>query len=277
MSSKTIFVTGCTDGIGLDAVRQLVEKGHRVLMHGRNPTKLATIAKEIGVPTKDTYVADLSNMSQVYEMVNKIKATAIELDCLVNNAGVFKLSHTTSVTTTSCDGIDIRLAVNMVAPYIITKELLPLLVKGRVINVSSAAQAPLSLDQAFGGCYTDDFEAYAQSKLGLMMWTNAFAKEYPNPILMSLNPASMIGTKMVREGFGVAGKDIRIGSDILVATSVEESSGPHNFDSASSGKYFDNDRGSFGCPHPDCLNMKKNRALIDRMHQWLISKGFESN
>jgi short-subunit dehydrogenase len=46
---KVILLTGSTDGIGLEAARQLLEKGHKVLLHGRNPTKLQKVAAELGI------------------------------------------------------------------------------------------------------------------------------------------------------------------------------------------------------------------------------------
>lgn len=275
---KTILFTGCTDGIGLEAARQLVSKGHTVLMHGRNPAKLASVAKEMGVDEKNTFLADLTDLSQVYGMAKAVKTRHETLDVLVNNAGVFTAPNTRVVTK---DGLDMRWAVNTVAPYVLTKELLPIIPKhGRVINVSSAAQSPVNLQKAFpkkNGRARDadaspyassgDFQAYAESKLGMMMWTFALAADYTDHVLVSLNPASMLGTKMVREGFGVTdGKDIGIGANILVQAAVGK-----QFNDAS-GRYFDNDRESFGRPHPDANDMNKNKALTTAMDEWLLSK-----
>ena len=278
---KTILLTGCTDGIGLDAARQLVSKGHKVLMHGRNPSKLSSVAKEMGVEDANTFVADLSDMRQVHAMANSIKTKHDRLDVLVNNAGVLKAP---GAHLLSKDGIDVRLAVNMVAPYTLAKELLPIIPKhGRVINVSSAAQAPIDANKAFPKNTNEnaqagetspfsDFDACAQSKLGVIMWTNALANEHPDHVIASLNPASMIGTKMVKDGFGVErGKDIRVGSDSLVQAAVGKQF------ARASGKYFDNDRGSFGMPHPDANNADKSRALMDAMEEWLLSKDINLN
>ena len=213
---KTILFTGCTDGIGLEAARQLVSKGHKVLLHGRDPTKLSLVAQEMGVEDASTFVADLSDISQVYAMASAVKARYDRLDVLVNNAGLFKAPNAGILTN---DSIDSRVAVNTVAPYILARELLPIIPKhGRVVNVSSAAQVSVDIYKAFpktrrpGGHtpFSSDFDAYAQSKLGIIMWNNALAVEYPEHILVTLNPASMLGTKMVKEGFGVAGKDIGI-------------------------------------------------------------------
>ncbi|MCB1807637.1 MAG: SDR family NAD(P)-dependent oxidoreductase, partial [Candidatus Competibacteraceae bacterium] len=45
--TKTILITGATDGIGLATTRMLLSQGHKVLLHGRNPKKLATVAASL--------------------------------------------------------------------------------------------------------------------------------------------------------------------------------------------------------------------------------------
>ena len=278
---KTILFTGATDGIGLAAVQQLVTKGHKVLIHGRNPSKLQSVADQLGLKPQDnqTFVADLSDLKQVYQMVKDVKDKHDNIDVLVNNAGVFKLPP--GAATTNTDGMDLRFAVNTVAPYIITKELLPLIPNhGRVINLSSAAQAPVDVGQALpaNGAqkparFDNDFAAYGQSKLGVIMWTNVLAASAANAankiVFVSLNPASMIGTKMVKEGFGVEGKSLDVGADILVEASVGKKFGDYH---RANGKYFDNDRGQFGSPHPGALDSAKNDMFVQAMDEWLESR-----
>ena len=76
------------------------------------------------------------------------------------------------------------------------------------------------------------------------------------PVVIAVNPGSMLGTKMVKEGFGVAGGDIRIGAEILTRTALAD-----EFDTAS-GQYFDNDSGQFASPHPDALNPQKSEKIV---------------
>jgi NAD(P)-dependent dehydrogenase (short-subunit alcohol dehydrogenase family) len=108
----------------------------------------------------------------------------------------------------------------------------------------------------------DDFAAYAQSKLALTMWSRALALSLDpaldgaGPAIIAVNPGSMLGTKMVKEGFGVAGADIRIGADVLVRAALAD-----EFASAS-GRYFDNDKGGFGAPHPDALDARKCTEIV---------------
>lgn len=128
-----------------------------------------------------------------------------------------------------------------------------------MVNLSSAAQSPVDLDALEGRSGIEDqFKAYAQSKLALTMWTYQMAKTYlyNGPGFIAVNPGSLLATKMVREGFGMAGHDIRIGADIIVRAALSD-----EFAEAS-GLYFDNDKGRFASPHPDVLNLAKCREIV---------------
>jgi NAD(P)-dependent dehydrogenase (short-subunit alcohol dehydrogenase family) len=260
--SKTILITGSTDGIGLETARMLATLGHQVLLHGRNPGKLENARHSLSslssVGPVEGYVADLSRLPDVRTLAQAVAAKHSKLDVLINNAGVFKTAE-----TRTRDGLDVRFAVNTLAPYLLTQRLLPLMgVSGRVINLSSAAQTPVDIDALAGRArLSDDFNAYGQSKLALTMWSRALALSLDpdGPAVIAVNPGSMLGTKMVKEGFGVAGGDVRIGAEILVRLALEE-----EFAAASS-QYFDNDKGRFAQPHRDALDPRKSQEIIRAM------------
>jgi len=181
---------------------------------------------------------------------------------LINNAGVYKVP-----SKTADNGIDIRFVVNTIAPYLLTQKLAPLLGKqGRVINLSSAAQASVDIT-ALGeaNCLSDDM-AYAQSKLALTMWSRHLAQiqNEQGPAIIAVNPASFLGSKMVKEAYGTQGNDLQIGVDILVRASLSE-----EFSDAS-GLYFDNDKGAFSDPHPDALDPIKNQAVTEKIEEILL-------
>ncbi|MEX3014220.1 SDR family NAD(P)-dependent oxidoreductase [Gymnodinialimonas hymeniacidonis] len=237
--TKTILITGATDGIGLLTAQKLGALGHKVLLHGRSADKLAKAAAQVhGKPS--TYQADLSKMGDVRAMAEAVLSDHERLDVLINNAGVLKTPHAKTAA-----GRDIRFDVNTIAPYILTRALLPIIPKaGRVVNLSSAAQAPVDVDGMTVFQPMGDMEAYAQSKLAITIWSAEMAKDLPQgPVVVSVNPGSLLASKMVKEGFGVAGNDLSIGADILVAASTGS-----DFANAS-GKYFDNDSGRFAPPH----------------------------
>lgn len=244
--SKTILITGATDGIGLLTARKLSEAGHRVLIHGRNQAKLSAAGTEIG--TDETYLADFSRLSEIVTMARSILDQHERLDVLINNAGILKSSNPKAQS-----GRDIRFEVNTLTPYLLTRSLLPIIpAEGRVVNLSSAAQARVDVSSMTDHKTMDDMDAYAQSKLALTIWSAEMAKEHPEgPVIVAVNPGSLLASKMVREGFGIGGNDLNVGADILVRAAVSD-----EFKDAS-GKYFDNDSGAFASP---------NAAALDKSH-----------
>lgn len=253
--SKTIFITGSTDGIGKLTAKMLASQGHKVLLHGRNPSKLKDVAAQIG-GNLDSYVADLSRMSDVESMAKQVLDRHGRLDVMINNAGVFKAQHPRTP-----EGLDVRFVVNTFAPYVLTRRLLPIIPNtGRIVNLSSAAQAPVAVDAMAGRSALDDMDAYAQSKLAITIWSRELAKELlGGPVVVAVNPGSLLASKMVKEGFGVAGNDLRIGADILCRAALDAS-----FADAS-GKYFDNDSGRFTRPNEAALNADHAKAVMQTM------------
>ncbi|KHF24983.1 short-chain dehydrogenase [Solemya velum gill symbiont] len=266
MIQITILLTGATDGIGLETAKTLVSQGHHLLLHGRNPDKLKELENTLsglnGNGSFESYVADLSNMADVERLAQAVTEKHTKLDVLINNAGVLKTDHPISQ-----DGLDVRFVVNTFAPYLLTKRLMPLLgPSARVINLSSAAQSPVDLEVMAGRTrLPDDLAAYAQSKLAITMWSRSMAQSLDDdgPVIIAVNPGSLLATKMVKEGFGMAGNDIRIGADILVRAALED-----EFASAS-GQYFDNDSGQFAPPHPDALDRQKTETIVHAIEETL--------
>ncbi|WP_282182160.1 SDR family NAD(P)-dependent oxidoreductase [Aliiroseovarius marinus] len=254
--TKTILITGATDGIGLLTAQKLAADGHRVLLHGRSEAKLAKAAESVG--GAETYLADLSRMGDVKAMAEAIRATHNQLDVLINNAGILKAPQTQTEA-----GRDIRFDVNTLAPYLLTRALLPIMPSGgRVVNLSSAAQAPVDVDAMISYRPMDDMEAYAQSKLAITIWSSEMAREMAGgPVVVSVNPGSLLASKMVKEGFGIAGNDLSIGADILIRAALSQ-----EFSDAS-GKYFDNDSGRFAALHAAASNPAHVGAVMDAIRK----------
>ena len=253
MKEKIVLITGATDGIGLETARKLNSLGHKVIVHGRSQERIDKLVSELGV---DFVKADFSNLNQVKELANDILKKYQKIDVLINNAGVFKTS-----TTRTEDGYDIRYVVNTFAPYILTKKLLPILKQGRVINLSSAAQASVDFEAMLGKVEMSDFEAYAQSKLAITMWSRHMAKEVgaDGPTVIAVNPASLLATKMVKEGFNTDGNDINIGVNILVSLTLDHEHIEH------SGEYYDNDNQTYAPPQADGLDNEKATKIVEIM------------
>ncbi|KPD10738.1 SDR family NAD(P)-dependent oxidoreductase [Phaeobacter sp. 11ANDIMAR09] len=257
--TKTILITGATDGIGLLTAQTLAAEGHRILLHGRNAAKLEAAAKTVG-GTTEQYIADLSKRADVDALAAALRKNHSQIDVVINNAGILKAPN--PVTK---EGSDIRFEVNTFAPYALTRDLLPILAKdGRVVNLSSAAQAPVDLEALLGRKTLDDMGAYAQSKLALTIWSREMAKELPEgPVIVAVNPGSLLASKMVKEGFGIAGNDLSIGVNILREAALGSS-----FADAS-GKYFDNDSGQFAQPHSAALDAAHSADVMQAIQDVL--------
>ena len=128
----------------------------------------------------------------------------------------------------------------------------------------SAAQAPVNLKALAGQARLSDMDSYAQSKLAITIWSRELAKKLPDgPVVVAVNPGSMLASKMVKQGFGVAGNDLGIGADILCRAALSDEF------AAASGLYFDNDSGQFSDPHPDALDSQKSEKLMSMIEDIL--------
>lgn len=265
--SKTIFITGSTDGIGKLAATKLAQNNHHIILHGRNPDKLSKVIEEIKSISSNQnikgYVADFSKLGEVKNMASKIKDDYKSIDVLVNNAGVFKIDNPISE-----NGLDIRLVVNYLAPYILTNTLLPRLQEGddpRLINLSSAAQSSVSARFFEKNSVLSDNEAYAQSKLAILLWSFYMAKQNTDITTIALNPGSLLNTKMVKEAYGKFWSSADKGADIIIDLATKAKY------SISSGEYFDNDRGGFGPAHPDAYETQIIADLMSKTAEILGS------
>ena len=264
--AKTVLITGATDGVGLEAAKTPAGEGCDLLLHGRNAAKLDAAAKAVSDRSKggsvETYAADLSSVAAVDALASAVAAKHDALDVLINNAGVFTPGGM------SADGLDLRFMVNTIAPYRLAKRLAPLLGAGsRVVNLSSAAQAPVDLAALKGRKALSDSAAYAQSKLALTMWSRAPGLLGDQPMVVAVNPGSMLGAKMVKDAYGVSGGDVGIGADILARAALGA-----DFANAH-GRYFDNDSGRFADPHPQAMDAAQVTAVVDAIEEVLASLG----
>ena len=255
--TKTILITGATDGIGRLTAKMLADQGHTLLLHGRNAKKLAAATDAVGGKTL-TFEADLSSLEETAHFAEEVRGKVDRLDVLINNAGVYKTDNPVLP-----NGQDVRFVVNTIAPYLLTTELLPILPKeGRVINLSSAAQTNVSVEAMRGDVRVDDMSAYAQSKRAITLWSAALATRHVDgPVFIAVNPGSLLASKMVKEGFGIAGNDLSIGADVLISAALSDAF------AQASGKYFDNDAGQFGAPHPAAEDPDQISAVMAALEE----------
>ncbi len=260
---KTILITGSTDGIGKLTAIKLAKEGHEVFIHGRNAEKLETVISENSPISNNEaikgFTADLSTIASVKKLAETIKNEIPKIDILINNAGVYK-----SKLTNNQNGLDLRFAVNYLAPYVLTNELISI-VNSKVINLSSAAQAPVSLDALVGKNAISEQVAYAQSKLALTMWSFYLAKKQSKVNIIAVNPGSLLNTNMVKEAFGTHWSSVDKGADILCELATDD-----RHENAT-GVYFDNDKGTYGNAHSDAYDEDKIEKLIEQTEHILAS------
>jgi NAD(P)-dependent dehydrogenase (short-subunit alcohol dehydrogenase family) len=138
MEKKIILVTGASGGIGRVTALELAKQGHHVIVHGRSVEKTKAVCNEIisAGGSAEMFTADLSLMPEVKAFADKIAAKYDHINVLVNNAG----GQFGSVRETTSEGHEKTFAINVLAPFLLTNLLLPLLkksVSGRVVTVSS--------------------------------------------------------------------------------------------------------------------------------------------
>lgn len=178
LSGKVCLVTGATSGIGAATARALAARGATVIVAGRDPARCArrAAALERAGGAAVPLVADLASQREVRDLAATVARRFARLDVLVNGAGA-----TYRRRTLTADGVERTLAVNHLAPFLLTGLLLPCLAaspSARVVNVCSAAhaRATLDLDDLQGARRWERVDAYARSKLALLLFTYALAR-----------------------------------------------------------------------------------------------------
>ncbi len=169
LAGRTILLTGVTSGLGREAVGELAQLGARVILAGRDETKLQRVHDDLvrahGEDRFPMVVVDMASLASVRDAVELILATEHRLDAVIDNAGaIFPTRHV------SDDGIEATLATMVVGPFALIAGLLPLLTStpgARVISVTSGGQYAQRLhldDLQWTSERWDGTRAYARAK-----------------------------------------------------------------------------------------------------------------
>ena len=230
MSGPIVLVTGSTDGIGKATARKLADRGAEVILHGRDQEKGARVIREIEKETGrrglSLITADLSLQKNVIRLAEQVSSHYERLDVLINNAGTFE--PTRRLTS---DGVEMTLAVDYLAPFLITRHLLPLLKKSspsRVVNVASMAHRDvrtIDWENLMGEKSYDPYDAYSLSKFAVVTFTYALSRKITSTdITVNCLHPGVVDTKMLRKGFpGIWGKPPSEGAEtsLFLALSPE--------------------------------------------------------
>jgi NAD(P)-dependent dehydrogenase (short-subunit alcohol dehydrogenase family) len=225
---QVILITGSTDGLGREVALRLAAQGHHVIVHGRSRERgeaVVTQIREQGRGSASFYAADLASLDEVRRFAAQIRADYPRLDVLVNNAGIWATGD--NERRVSADGHELQFAVNYLAGYLLTRELLPLLRAGsggRIINVASVAQTPIDFDDVMMQRGYTGGRGYGQSKLAQIIFTFDLAQELAGTgvTVNALHPSTLMDTQMVRDA-GVAPRStVDQGASALIRLVTED-------------------------------------------------------
>jgi NAD(P)-dependent dehydrogenase (short-subunit alcohol dehydrogenase family) len=211
MDGKVSLVTGATNGIGAVTARELARMGSTVVGIGRNADRCAAREREIRQLTRNQsvrfFVADLSSQAEVRDVASRFLAEYPSLHVLVNNVGgIFP------TVQRSADGIELTLALNHLAPFLLTHLLLDRIkasAPARIVVVSSGAHvgATVDFDRLQGPPGMGGLRTYGQSKLANLYFTYELAKRLAGTgvTVNALHPG-VVATNFGRGGFGLMGR-----------------------------------------------------------------------
>jgi NAD(P)-dependent dehydrogenase (short-subunit alcohol dehydrogenase family) len=195
LSTRSALVTGATSGIGLHTARRLAARGATVLVTGRDPRRGTEAADELrraaGHERVEFIRVDHATVAANLELAEGLRSRLGRLDMLVNNVGGLVPSR-----VTTGDGYELTLALNFVAPFVLTGSLLPLLLasdSARLVNVISSAFTMAKgdpLDDLQSEQTYVPLRVLARSKLLALVWTAALAEQHRGSRLsaVAVNP-----------------------------------------------------------------------------------------
>jgi WW domain-containing oxidoreductase len=181
LSGKTYLITGCTSGLGAEAMRVLIERGARVLGTARNQDKAAAACAPFGdraIPL----TCELSEPASVRGCVEAVRARGGSLDGILANAGIMALPELTVK-----HGLELQFLTNHMGHFLLVTGLLSTLTpEGRVVVLSSSAHnmAPkegIEFDNLDGQKGYSPWKAYGQSKLANLLFAKGLARRLPEP------------------------------------------------------------------------------------------------
>ena len=198
---RTIVITGGTSGIGMYTAIGVAREGAKIVVTGRDPQRGAkgveTIQRESGNNDISLALGDLSSLAQIRRLATDLRLAHPKIDVLVNNAGMLAASR-----ELTADGIELDFAVNVIAPYLLTHELLPSLEAARPsrgINVTGGLSTPLDPENLEGERDFRGIVTYSRAKRALEAMSIRLAEELkPHGVFVNVVYPGGASTNMTR-------------------------------------------------------------------------------
>ena len=240
LTRESYLVTGATGGLGAIVCEQLVASGARVIATCRSREQLDALAAKLG--NVEVIVADLARLADVERLAREVG----QIDVLVNNAGV-GFGRDQLQREISHDGIELRFAVNYLAPFVLTYALIE---QARaVVQVASVGQRELDFSNFNFEHDYDGIVAYRRSKLAQVMLAFDTAAQLATPT-NALHPGTFLDTGMVRESGITPLGTARQGADAILDVIGKTLAG-------TTGEFFDQHRIARADPHAYDTRMRR--------------------
>lgn len=196
-----VFITGSTDGLGYRTARALIEEGHEVVLHARTRDRANAFA-DLVPQSAGVVVGDLSSLAETGKLAEQVNAIG-RMDAVIHNAGIYRVPD----RKTTPEGHAMTLAVNTLAPYILTA-----LIErpARLVYLSSSMHrdgSPLLRDIDWVERPWNESQAYCESKLYVTVLAFAVARLWPDVLINAVDPG-WVPTKMGGAG---ASDDLDLG------------------------------------------------------------------
>jgi NAD(P)-dependent dehydrogenase (short-subunit alcohol dehydrogenase family) len=189
-----IFITGSSDGLGLMAAQLLVQQGHNVVLHARSQQRADEAQNKLSA-AESVVIGDLSSITQTRHVADQVNQLGT-FDAVIHNAGIGYREPKRIVTE---DGLSHVLAVNTIAPYILTALITR---PKRLVYLSSVlhqAGDPSLDDLTWADRPWVGRQAYSDTKLHDVLLAFAIARRWPSVLSNALEPG-WVPTRMGGSG-----------------------------------------------------------------------------